>query len=306
MSSWYSWNRFQTDTGLWASHLLLSLIAAIHLENGTSIPVAQVHGSPGCQDFMRKNNTSASTEAGTFCRLLPQALDRLPPAITSNIDICRNADATHTKALLVTLKAATESYLRTNICYAALSLHVLEHKVNVAHEALGPRPPPAFDEKPWTILAIDYSVHWFNVGLYAVGEHGIVDPVEGYVRGPRVDEDNQLDALRDTLGHLFAHPPAEIRLPEELRHLIVYSGDAKNHEFRRILAEALLNVQLPTQHTRDLLRDANVSSSVFDGPVYTAYTAHVHMDTVNSKMNAPSAFGCKWRTKLYSEDRTEL
>ena len=239
-----------------------------------------------------------------------------------------NADVTHTKALLATLKAATESYLGTKVCHAAPSLDdASEPKAHVAHEALDalglyqvlptvhasksfvlayrPKTAPAFDEKPWAILAIDYSVHWFNVGLYTVGECGIVDPVEGFVRGPRADEDNQLDALRDSLDHLFAHPPAEIRLPKDLHNLIIYGDDANNHDFARILAEALLN-QLPTDHARDLLRDANVSSSVFDGPAYSAYTAHIHMDTVDSEMNAPSAFGCRWRSNLYPEDRAEL
>ena len=278
---------------------------------------------------MRKNNTSTSTKASTFCQLLSPVLDQLPSVITSAIDTCRNADVIHTKTLLATLKFATELYLGTNICYAALSLDdVSEHKANVAQEALSalglhqvlptiqasksfvlahrPKAAPTFEEKPWAVLAIDYSVNWFNVGLYTIGEDGIVDPVEGYVGDPRIDEDNQLDALRDTLGQLFAHPPAETRLPEELRHLTVYGDDAKNHEFRRILAEALLKVGSPTQHTHDLLRDANVSSSIFGGSVYMAYAAHVHMDTVDFEMYAPFAFGCKWRSKLYSEDRTEL
>ncbi|KAF2272060.1 uncharacterized protein EI97DRAFT_437242 [Westerdykella ornata] len=298
-------------------------VAAIYLENGTSVPVAQVYGSPGYQEFMRKNNTSASPEASKFCQLRSQAIDRLPSAATSKIDICRNADVIHTKALLSTLQAATESYLGTNICHAALILDdVSKHKVNVAHEALAalglyqvlptvqasksfalahrPKDAPAFDEKPWPVLVIDFSIHWFNIGLYTIGELGIVDPVEGYVRGPTTDEENQLDALRDTLSHIFAHPPADMRLPEELRHLIVYGDDANNDEFRRILAAALRNVQLPTQQTR------NVLSSIFDGPAYTAYTAHVRMDTPEFETHAPSAFGCKWRSKLYSEDQTEL
>ncbi|ORX96835.1 hypothetical protein BCR34DRAFT_578346 [Clohesyomyces aquaticus] len=277
---------------------------------------------------MRKDDTSAPTESSTICQLLAPALDRLPAAITSNIDICRNADVSYTKALLAFLKSATESYLGTNICYAAINLDdVSKHKASVALEALGalglhqvlsiiqtslsfvlahkPRTAPAFDEEPWPVLAIDYSVHWFAVGLYTIGEDGIVDPVEGYVGGPRIDEEDQLGALRDTLSHLFAHPPADIRLPGGLRHLVVYGDDANNEEFRRILAEALVNEQLPVQHIRDLLRDASVSSSVFDGPASTAYYAHVHMDTSDFE-RVPSAFGCKWRSKLYSEEKTEL
>ena len=102
------------------------------------------------------------------------------------------------------------------------------------------------------------------------------------------------------------HPPPDMKLPGELRHLVIYGDDAHNPTFHHVLSEALLNAQSPAEQTRNLVRDWNVTSSVFDGPAHTAHAAHVHMTTINFEMRAPSAFGCKWRSRLYSKGRTEL
>jgi hypothetical protein len=128
--------------------------------------------------------------------------------------MCRDAEIASTKALLSSLKTAVESYLGTNICFASLSLDdVLEqHKVDVAQDALQalslrqvlptvqaakqavlaqrPDTSPTFDQEPWYILAVDHSLHWFNVGLYTTSED-IVDPVGSTVGGRIFDNGNQ-------------------------------------------------------------------------------------------------------------------
>ncbi|CAI6341998.1 unnamed protein product [Periconia digitata] len=305
-------------------------IAVIHFENKTSIPVARIHGSPDYQAFMaRTPDTQSSGEVSALCRLLP-ALNHLTYPLNSTIDMCTNADVIHTKALLASLKAATESYLGTNICYAILSLDdPSTHKAHVAQQALGalglyqasrivstskqfvvaysPKTQPAFEEEPWPVLAVDYSAHWFNIGLYTIGEMGIVSSVEGFdVSSPRIDEEDQPGALRDALRHLFDHPPIGMELPRQLRHLILYGDDVYNPVLRDILTEVMRDGETMTPHARDLLRDANVSSSVFDGPANTARLAYVITNGVDFYLNAPSAPGCKWRSKLYPRGKSEL
>ncbi|KAF2793034.1 hypothetical protein K505DRAFT_350231 [Melanomma pulvis-pyrius CBS 109.77] len=272
----------------WTPNLLLSYafcllttvlgVAAQYPPHGTSVPVAQVQGPPGYQAFMRKNTASVATENSTLCRLLSPALNRLPSAFGLDVDICRNADVNSTKALLETLKTAVESYLGTSICFVVLSFDDVEgRQVSAAQEALQalglrqvlptiraaksvvlahmPNILPGSNREPWVVLAVDYSFHWFNVGLYTLDEIGIVDPIEGTVRGPRIEEDNQLDALRDVLRHLFANPPPNANLPKQIHHLVV---------------------------------------------------AHEEMDTIDFEARVQSAFGCRWRSKLYLENHNEL
>lgn len=253
----------------------------------------------------------------------------MPGNATKHIDVCRNPDVTHTRALMAALKGATELYLGTNICYATFNLDGRsENKIRVAKEALGPlglhvlwsptetsrtivsalspEAFPADDKELRPVLAIDYSMHCFTIGLYSIEER-FVDPVEGYVGAPRIDEDNQLDALRDTLSRLFANPltpitfpgafsnskPTEAKLPEDLYQLIIYGDDAHNSSFRRVLAEALA-VPSSTGHTHNLIRDAIVSKSVFDAPAHFSRGSQDRLNWIE-----PSAFGCKWRSKLY-------
>jgi hypothetical protein len=263
---------------------------------------------------MRKDTTATplGTENSTFCRVLSPALNRLP--LEFGFDICRNAGVTATKSLLSALKKSVESYLGTNICFAGITLDNPEKNnagvVQEALQALGlrqvlptvlaaqfvviahePENSPGFDEEPWIVLAVDYSSHWFNVGLYTIDE-GLVDPIEGFVQNPTIGENNQLDVLGDALRHLFANPPNNVTLPEKIHHLIVY-GDNKK--------EDVLNL-LKTFMAADLVDDAIVSDSVFDA--VTEIAGHVHgvMDTVEFEMRAKSAFGCQWRSALYRNE----
>jgi hypothetical protein len=269
---------------------------------------------------MRTTTAVATTKDSAICRLLSPALDRLEPAFGSGVGICRDADVTGTVAMLSTLRTAVESYLGTNICFASLSLDVVNgEKKKTVQNALQtlhlrqvlptvqsaklmvmahkPKDVPAFDQEPLLVLAIDYSSHWFNVGLYTIGEAGVVDPVEETVDGPTIDKDNQLDALRDKLLHLIANPPSDINLPKQIDRLVVYGYHSKSDALHRLLAEAL---------GLELLRNAHVCNSVFDGVGYMARGMHGIMDTVDFEMNVKSAFGCQWRSKLYRNDDGEL
>jgi hypothetical protein len=46
-----------------------------------------------------------------------------------------------------------------------------------------------------TVLAIDYSSYWFNIGLYTIEETDLVDPVLGFTDGLRIGEKRQLEAF---------------------------------------------------------------------------------------------------------------
>ncbi|KAH7380169.1 hypothetical protein BKA66DRAFT_560326 [Pyrenochaeta sp. MPI-SDFR-AT-0127] len=295
-------------------------IASIYLKDGTSVPVAQVQGSPEYQAFMRKPRAPAPKEDTTLCQLLAPGLHLLTPLFGSVTSVCRNSNIGSTLGVMQNLKTAVEAYLGTNICFAALSLDVVEdHKIDVAQEALQalglrqvlptaqaaksvvlahrPDTTPKFDEEPWVVLAIDYSTHWYNVGLLTMGEAGIVDPVPDFTSGPKIDEEYQLDAIEHSLSHILANPPSGVYLPERIHQLVVYGDDAKNESLRNLLTKML---------NTDLVRDARVSSSIFDGTNFTAHAAHVHMDTVDFEMNVKPAWGCQWRSSFYSDTQNEL
>jgi hypothetical protein len=154
--------------------------------------------------------------------------------------------------------------------------------------------PPAYDEEPWIILTIDYSKHWYNIGLITIGEDGLVDPVPGFFKGPTIDKEQQLEAMGQSLRHIIANPPDDVHdLPKQIHQIMIYGDDAKNESLHNLLTRML---------GTDLVRNARVSNSIFDGTNFTAYTAHVHMDT----FDFPSPpWGCRWRSSLYDEPHND-
>ncbi|KAJ4292451.1 hypothetical protein N0V90_009113 [Kalmusia sp. IMI 367209] len=302
-------------------------VASIHLKDGTSVDVAQIQGSQAYQAFMRRPSTSREhviKKDGAFCRLFSPALDSLPTSELGRYT-CKSPDEIAVQALLSSLKNAVESYLGTNICFAALVLDDPgSHRAGVAEEALraiGLRQVlrsvsagkavvreylrgeyPAFDEDAWVVLALEFSKGWFNVGLYAVGEFGIVDPVEGAVGGPMVMEkrdrlDEQMNALDSTLRQLVVDPPAGVRFPRGIHHVVVY-GDRAGSSVLADLLESVLG--------RELVEQARISETVFAGMEEVARGVHEVMDTVEFEMREGAAFGCRWRSGLYREGHGEL
>ncbi|KAF2683145.1 hypothetical protein K458DRAFT_405273 [Lentithecium fluviatile CBS 122367] len=160
-----------------------------------------------------------------------------------------------------------------------------------------PNTVPGFYGEPLVVLAVDCSFHWFNVGLYAIDEIGLVDTIEGTVKGLRTQQDNQLDELRDTLRYLFANAPPNVNLPMQIHHLIVYGDDAKDDALHHLLATILGAV---------LVREAHFLSSVFDCLTHVARFAHEVMDTIDFEWTVPSAFSCRGQAKLHRENHNEL
>lgn len=328
ISSARSRSSLSVDSGLWVSSFVRvassfvtrSSLASISFENGTSVPIAQVYGPPGYKAFMRGKTVPAPTENGTLCRLLSPALDVLPSVSGLNVDACHNSDVISMKALLATLNSAVEAYLGTNICYAELSMDDAEgHKKSVAEEALRAiglrqvhstrRANPVaavaltadsiseYDLEERVVLAIDYSSRWFSVGLYTI-EEGILEHIEDTMIGPRIDQDNQLGALKDTLESLVVSPPPNAHRPKQIHHLVVYGDDSKSEVLWDLLA---------TIFDADLVRDAHVSSSVFDVVNYAAHGAYEAMYAFSCvPKEQPAAPGCRRRSKFYGEDPIEL
>ena len=281
--------------------------------------VAQVRGTPEYQAFMSKPLHSAwKKKESTLCRRLTPALDYMRPFFGSSISVCRQPKIESTLGVLHSLKTAVEAYLGTNICFAKLSIDVFEKPqieiVQEALQALGLREllpiakpakfvtyeyipymgtPPAYNEEPWIILAIDYSKHWYNIGLMTIEENGIVDPVPGFFKGPTIDKEQQLEALGQSLRHIIANPPDDVHdLPKQIHQIIIYGDDPKNESLHNLLTSML---------GTDLVRNARVSESIFDGTNFTAYTAHMQMDTFNFPR---PPWGCRWRSSLYDEPHT--
>lgn len=269
---------------------------------------------------MRKRTVPAPTEQPVLCQWLSPILDFLPSNYVSKLPACRSDDLEGTKPMLSALTEAVESHLRANICFASLSVDDVEGTKRVviqkALRSIGlrqvmptvspaklvafearPSVAPESDEKPWLVLAIDYSHRWYNVGLYTIGENGVVDPVEGYVDQPTIDEQDQEASLRQNLDRIISSPPADYRMPQDLRHVMVYGDDAKSSALRAQLADVL---------DSGLLQASHISNSIYDAPRILSRNSHTFMDTADFETSNKAAFGCKWRSRLYFDDRTEL
>lgn len=299
---------------------------------------------------MRNKTVSITGEKSTLCRLFSPALDNLPPIFDFQLSTCQHPDVIITAALLSTLKKAVETYFDTNICVAALTLDdkpdhdgenitYTEHIALQALHSLGlqqafstlpapdfivrehilPTLPASTLEEPWTVLAVDYSVNWFSVGLYYVDEvikeldpevyvEGVrstlgvdVGAIEGTLSGLKIrsgENDDQLDDLKNTLKHLFANPPDYERkvlfsLPENIDKLLVYGDGAKGDA---------LNL-LSTMLDAHLIRDAHVSTSVFDGMERMASTVYRYGFMNDLDRHYPPSW-CEWRSKFYRADYT--
>jgi hypothetical protein len=270
---------------------------------------------------MRGKSTLASpVDDSTICRWLSPTLDRLNSAFGLEIWVCHSADVTGTKALLSTLKTEVESYLGTNICFASL-IHddPGSHAVEVAQDALQAlgldhvmgtvraatsvihahmpsEEPPMFDEEPWVVLALDLSLNWFNVGLYTIEEQGILSFIDGFVGGPEFGKENQLTALENRLRDIMSSPPPGVDLPQPIRHMWVYGDDAKNEALKPMLATII---------GEDLVENARVVDSKYTGLFHAADSRHFLM-SIDLQIYEKAAFGCKRRSKLYREEKTEL
>lgn len=267
---------------------------------------------------MRRTTPAPTSYNDTYlCRLLAPGLDLLSPFFASAANLCHNKDTQSIQGVLQTLKTATEAYLNTNICFAALALDVLESpQIAAAQQSLRtlglhqilptapatkpivlahrPSTAPRFDQEPWLVLAIDHSANWFNIGVLTLGEAGIVDTLPDFARSPTIGEERQLAALEHRLSSILT---SDARLPGQIHHLVLYGDDAHNEALRGLLVKML---------SAELVRDARVSRSVFDGTNFTARTAYLHMDTADFEMNVKPAWACRWRSRLISGARNEL
>jgi hypothetical protein len=236
-----------------------------------------------------------------------------------DIGFCRNADIVIVKALMSTLTTAVESYIGLNICFSALILEdAKSYEIKVAQEALQalslwqvfPTVRAAasvvdtqtlstfcgLHDEPCVVLVVEHSSYWFNVGLCTIDEIGTVSLIDSTVRRLTIGEVDQLNALEDTLRARFTNSPADVVLPHQIHHIVVYGDTAKDDVLN--LLETLLGA--------DLIHDTYKSNSVFDGVPYTAKFVHELMDTVEFEKRVQGSFDCEWRSKLHNEDHTEL
>lgn len=264
---------------------------------------------------MRRATAGSPQDSSALCRWLTPVLDRLPAALGLDTCICRSSDFASTKTLLSSLKAAAESRLGTNFCFAALSVdEPSSHQSRLAEQVLeqiglrqimptgrraqnvirvlGPESAPAYDEEPWLVLAMDYDTHWYNIGLYEIGEDGIVTFVEDSVHGPRFNAENRLEAVKQELQDM----PSSLG---NAQYIFLYGERREDQKLLDLLAKTLVP---------ELVNDARMDGSVWTSTSYMAEAAHIRMDDIQFEMNSKSdgAFGCKWRSKLYRDGHEEL
>ncbi|KAJ8118882.1 hypothetical protein OPT61_g211 [Boeremia exigua] len=207
---------------------------------------------------MRRNAASEPSthdDHGAICPLLIPALDKLSALFSSASDVCQSTNVRILKVMLELLNKAVESYLGTNICFAALVLDEIDgHMARSAQEALRAlglrrvlgtawasrsvvRAHPlsiynGTDMDLHTVLAIDYSSSWFNVGLYTIEEIGLVDPVLGLVDGLKIGEAKQLEAFEETLRDVASKVPSDVQSPDTV---FLYGDQATNREIMGII-----------------------------------------------------------------------
>ncbi|RAR16232.1 hypothetical protein DDE83_000358 [Stemphylium lycopersici] len=221
-------------------------------------------------------------------------------------------------AHLLALITAVETYLGTNICFAELDLDVFEdHQISVTRDALHalglrqvhttrpasrsmtmaqrPDPAPEYDEEPKIILSIGHSPRWYTVDLFMVEDGAIEISFPDFRSSTKMDEEHQLEEIERSLKHIFANSPSNVDLPNGIQELVVYGDDSKNESLGNLLARML---------NADLVRDARVSSSAFDGANLTARSVHEDMDRNHVEMRGLSAWGCQWRSALYPASDT--
>jgi hypothetical protein len=285
-----------------------------------SIRPSTVYGPPQYQALMASTAVAVTTspgESGLFCSLLAPVFDMVASLTGHAIDICAPSEILVLTAMLRALNAAVEAYLGTNICFAALVLDITDEnaaqrtqealKVLGISQVLGTQkaarsmvrahPPNVYngtDMDLRTVLAIDYSSYWFNIGLYTIEETDLVDPVLGFTDGLRIGEKRQLEAFYIALRDLAEERPFDVESPDTL---LLYGDDAHNPEILGIIGSVFGS---------QVIHDAYVTTSAHDGMDYVAKGAYEHMDTVDFEMRVSAGFGCRWRSDLYSEGRTEL
>lgn len=75
----------------------------------------------------------------------------------------------------------------------------------------------------------------------------------------------------------------------------MYGNLAKSGALRHLLITIL---------DADLVQQAHVSSSLFDGTTVMAKASYEDMDRIDFRVE--SAFGCRWRSELYRNVQNEL
>jgi hypothetical protein len=266
---------------------------------------------------MRRAAPGSPPEASALCQWITPYLDRPPAALDLDIPSCRSPDFSSTKALLSSLKSAVEPRLGTNFCFAELSVdNPSSHQSRLAEQMLdhmelrqvigagpraehvirrlGPEPDdaPAYDEEPWLVLTVEHGSDWYNVGAYEIGEEASLTYVEGYIHGPRFGVETRLERVRKELQNITSNLG-------HIKYMFLYGEQREDSELRGLLVEMLGS---------ELVNDARDDDSVWTSAGYMAEGEHFHMDRYDfeNRYASTTAFGCKWRLKLYRAGHNEL
>lgn len=117
--------------------------------------------------------------------------------------------------------------------------------------------------------------------------------VEEFHHGPRFDVENRLERVREELRNTIA-------MLGQIKYIFLYGDQRDDLEFRGLLAEMLGS---------ELVEDACVDGSAWTSPGAMAASGHFimdHSDFPNDYEKSTTAFGCKWRSKLYHAGHDEL
>ncbi|MBE3041097.1 hypothetical protein IMZ48_00615 [Candidatus Bathyarchaeota archaeon] len=290
--------------------------AAIHYDNGSTVSVARIEGSPAYQDFMRRDAALPPT-ARPLC-------DYIPPTLGTLLGICTcpvGEDTASVEAVMRELRASVASSMGTNFCHANLVLwsrdHATDYQKQVIQQALtniGLIQPTdgvldggsgavhtngvgsAYERTLLRILvlAVDYSRYGLGAQLFWQDADGVVEWVRGDHRlGAGPEEAAEL--LRAIAAPPFGDDPTYVGwsdpTPTEISKLVLY-GDAIL-DYNDVFQAALGDVLGPR-----LVEDALAVDPVFAGTTWGARYAYERVN--NWAFNRDPAFGCCWWSKWHN------
>ncbi|KAF6795827.1 hypothetical protein CSOJ01_13362 [Colletotrichum sojae] len=239
----------------------------------------------------------------------------------------RRPGLSSTRDLVQSLQTTVTSHLGTNFCFASvLPVKLWEYQKEVIKKAvkangmrlthrildasilaLMANDIDSSDDanmESQAVLSVDYSGSALNLVLFAEDLGVVDDNRRNYA--PHLDakhrgEHGHLEAVRAAINE-FAEGPfgkdlMNNKITDDIRNVVLHGDAVTDPVFldtlRAVVGSALVD-------------GAHVLSPVFASAVGAARVSHERMADIDFDQIEQSAFGCRWRSRLYGSNREEL
>ncbi|KAF9878140.1 hypothetical protein CkaCkLH20_04178 [Colletotrichum karsti] len=300
--------------------------AAIYFQNGSSVSVARIEGSPAYKSFMRKHDDreNAAEEASAVSSLRSSVCRSIQPL---SLPVCkREPDFASVQGLLRSLQSSVNSYLGATFCFAGIAVpdrnrqyhnHVIEESLKSiglrqTHQILdAPRlvlvannidSSESPGHKSQAVLSVDYSASGLNVALFAE-DAGVADIIRRnysqHLGGDHQSEHGHLEAVEDVLKDITKPPFGDdlsgSPITDEVRQVVLFGDLITDPGFRRALERVVGS---------KLVEEAHGVNPVFAAALGMAKSSHERMDDLD--FDVQPALGCRWFSDLYAAGREDL